>query len=136
MKRLRRQRGATLVELALVVLVFFTLILGIVEFGRAYNIYQNITNAAREGARYSVAPFEDSNNLPSPDQVTAQVQKYLDSSNVKGATVQVNQTVAGTMSGLPVVSTEVDVTAPYEFLFFPFGTINMKTKSVMLNETN
>ena len=123
-------------ELAVVVLVFFTLIMGIVEFGRAYNIYQNITDAAREGARFSVAPYENSNNLPTSDQVSAQVQKFLDSANVKGATVQVNQTLAGSMSGLPVVSTEVDVTAPYQFLFFPFGTVNMSTKSVMLNETN
>ena len=48
--------GAELFEFALVVPLFFMLLLGIVWLGRAYNVYETITRAAREGARYAVLP--------------------------------------------------------------------------------
>lgn len=38
-------------EFALLVPVLIMLLLGILEFGRAYNIQTTLTNAAREGAR-------------------------------------------------------------------------------------
>jgi Flp pilus assembly protein TadG len=45
------RRGAALVELAMVLPIFVTVTLGIVEFGRAMMVAQLVTNAAREGAR-------------------------------------------------------------------------------------
>jgi Flp pilus assembly protein TadG len=50
------QRGAELFEFALVLPVLLMLLLGIIWMGRAYNVYQTITRAAREGARYAVLP--------------------------------------------------------------------------------
>lgn len=50
------ERGAQLVEAALVLPLFLALVVGIFWMGRAYNIYQTITRAAREGARFAVAP--------------------------------------------------------------------------------
>lgn len=43
-----------MVEMALVLPVFFMVVLGIVEFGRAMMVAQLVTNAAREGARIGV----------------------------------------------------------------------------------
>jgi Flp pilus assembly protein TadG len=54
--RFMDQSGAELVEAALVMVYLFTLLIGIVWLGRAYNIYATMTRAAREGARYAVAP--------------------------------------------------------------------------------
>ncbi|PLC12149.1 hypothetical protein AUQ48_07750 [Kocuria flava] len=51
MIRLRSQRGAAAVEFALVVPVLLALLLGIIEFGRAYNVQISLTHAAREAAR-------------------------------------------------------------------------------------
>jgi Flp pilus assembly protein TadG len=48
--------GAELVEAAFVMPLLLMLLLGIVWMGRAYNIYETITRAAREGARYAVLP--------------------------------------------------------------------------------
>lgn len=45
------ERGAAAVEFALLVPILIMIILGIVEFGRAYNVQVSLTNAAREGAR-------------------------------------------------------------------------------------
>ncbi|MFW6136197.1 MAG: TadE/TadG family type IV pilus assembly protein, partial [Chloroflexota bacterium] len=49
--RHRRQRGASLVELALVLFILLLILAGIVDFGRVFNHYVVITNASREGAR-------------------------------------------------------------------------------------
>ena len=49
--RNRRQGGASLVELALVLFLLVLLLAAVVDFGRAYNSYIVITNASREGAR-------------------------------------------------------------------------------------
>lgn len=45
------ERGAVAVEFALVLPVLLLLLLGIVEFGHAYNAQISLTHAAREGAR-------------------------------------------------------------------------------------
>jgi|YelNatPaOPRAMG01_1025707.scaffolds.fasta_scaffold31158_3 Flp pilus assembly protein TadG len=50
------EAGAELFEAALVLPLLLTLLLGIFWMGRAYNIYETITRAAREGARYAVLP--------------------------------------------------------------------------------
>ena len=52
----RREAGAEIVEFAFVVPILVMLLLGLVWMSRAYNVYQTITRAAREGARYAVLP--------------------------------------------------------------------------------
>lgn len=51
MRRFRSDSGAAAVEFALVVPILILLVLGIVEFGRAYNIQNSLSAAAREGVR-------------------------------------------------------------------------------------
>lgn len=48
------RRGATLVELAIVLPVFMMVVMGIVEFGRGMMVGQLVMNAARHGARLAV----------------------------------------------------------------------------------
>lgn len=47
----RRRRGAVLVEAAVVLPVLFTMILGILEIGRAFEARGIVANAARQAAR-------------------------------------------------------------------------------------
>jgi Flp pilus assembly protein TadG len=47
----RADSAAELLEVAFVLPVLLSLIIGMVSFARAYNAYQTITRAAREGAR-------------------------------------------------------------------------------------
>lgn len=60
------QAGAELFEFALVLPLLLALVLGIIWIGRAYNIYETITRAAREGVRYAVLPSSVAagDNLP------------------------------------------------------------------------
>ncbi len=50
-KQLRSERGATAVEFAFVVPLLILLVLGIAEFGRAFQVQGTISAAAREGVR-------------------------------------------------------------------------------------
>jgi Flp pilus assembly protein TadG len=55
MRDLDEQSGATAVEFALVAVLFFTLVFGILAFGWFLWTQQALTAAAREGARYGIA---------------------------------------------------------------------------------
>jgi Flp pilus assembly protein TadG len=48
---LRNERGATAVEFALIVPLLILLVLGIAEFGRAFQVQGTLSAAAREGVR-------------------------------------------------------------------------------------
>ncbi len=52
----RTDRGAALVEFALVLPLLLVIIGGIVDFGFLFQRYEVVTNAAREGARLAVLP--------------------------------------------------------------------------------
>lgn len=49
--KIRDEEAAEIFEAALVVPLLLTLLLGVISIGRAYNVYESMTRAAREGAR-------------------------------------------------------------------------------------
>jgi Flp pilus assembly protein TadG len=51
-RRLRKDRGQSLVEFALALPIFLILVMGIIDFSWGLKSWISITNAAREGARY------------------------------------------------------------------------------------
>lgn len=57
--RITKEKGAVAVEFAIVLPVFLLLVLGIFEFGRAYNIQISLSEAARESARYMAIHAKD-----------------------------------------------------------------------------
>jgi Flp pilus assembly protein TadG len=64
-RRCRRgDRGAAAVELALVSLLLVTMLFAIVEFGRAVWMYQALTSASREAARYGITNAATSTSVP------------------------------------------------------------------------
>lgn len=54
-RRWNRTSGSQLVEMALILPILLSLLLGVVWVGRAYNIYETMTRGAREGARVAAA---------------------------------------------------------------------------------
>ena len=48
------ERGTTIAEFAMVALLFFTLIFGIIEFGRLLYTHNALADATRRGARFAV----------------------------------------------------------------------------------
>jgi Flp pilus assembly protein TadG len=80
----RRRRGASAVELALILPFFVTLILGCVDFGRFAYTYIAVTNAARAGAAWEM--MNPPGNMASPSA---------------GWQNQVKQASSDEMSGMP-----------------------------------
>src|SRR4051812_2898863 len=53
-RRMRDERGAALVEFAIVLPVLLLIIFGIIDFGSTYNDYQSLRSGVRDGTRDSV----------------------------------------------------------------------------------
>jgi Flp pilus assembly protein TadG len=119
LQRARRQDGAALVETAFVLPIMLLVCIGILEFGRAYQSWQVVTNASREGARVAVLPdYSDAS-------VRARVKTYLKNGGLSAAvvdstatdiqitntTINVNET--GTVTA---PATRVQVHYPFEFM--------------------
>jgi Flp pilus assembly protein TadG len=137
MRNRRHQQGATIVEAALIMLLFFTLVFSVVELGRVLNVYHTITNAAREGARYSVAPFPGiAGTLPTSANVRAQVCTFLTSASLPCTGITVNQSLVQTVNGISTTFTQVNVSTPYNWLILPLSPLTLTTQAVMRNETN
>jgi Flp pilus assembly protein TadG len=98
---LRRHSGQSMVEFAVLAPIFFLLLLGTIDLGRAVYIYNTISDAAREGTRAAI-PFDTP--LPNNAAVIAAVQSKLGG----GFTLQVDTLCAGLPAGgsCPTVPTE------------------------------
>jgi len=105
--RLRRmwpdERGQSLVELALVLPLLLLLVVGIIDFGRAYNNYIIITNAAREGAR-AASHFPDQ-----PEYVKTVVRQEAADSGLDAEAISI------TISGGALSGDMIEVSAEYDF---------------------
>src|SRR5688572_9480173 len=85
---LKNQRGAALLETAITIPLVLLIAVSIFEFGRAYQTWQILTNAAREGARVAVI----SENTDA--QVTSMVRAYMTNGGLPAAasaTVNINR---------------------------------------------
>lgn len=71
---IKRHSGQSMVEFAILAPIFFLLLLGTIDLGRAIYIYNTISDAAREGTRAAI-PFD--NPLPSNATVVAAVQSKM-----------------------------------------------------------
>ena len=85
----RSERGQALAEFALVLPLILFFIAGILEFGRAWNIKQAITDAAREGARYAVVQDQ---SITSTDDVRAKIEERLALSGIDSAVIDFSGT--------------------------------------------
>jgi Flp pilus assembly protein TadG len=110
---LASDRGQALVETALVLPLLLLVAVGIFEFGRAYQTYQVLTNAAREGARLAVLP--DSTT----DDVQSRVVAYMQGGaldNYGNATIAVNQNATLSAGATTASASVVTVTYPFSFM--------------------
>ena len=118
MTRIRRfiadERGAAILETALTLPLVLLVSVGIFEFGRAYQTWQVLTNAAREGARLAVLPN------PVAGAVDARVRSYLTSgqlANAASATIVVDPKATVSIGGGATASASlVTVTYPFQFV--------------------
>lgn len=147
MRRARRQDGQALIEAALVIPLLLLISVGIFEFGRAYQTWQILTNAAREGARMAVVPYN-----PGTAAIQSRVQQYmrdgqLPASAIAAAAVNIvpdTISIAGAAGPVSVAATRVTISYPFDFMVLrPVarlmsrnigGPISIQASSIMRNE--
>ena len=108
-KRLRNQRGAALIETAITIPLVLLVSVGIFEFGRAYQTWQVLTNAAREGARIAVLQRH------TDAQVTTTVRNYLTGGQLPNAGTASIDIVRNVPFGATTAS-RVTVNYPFQFM--------------------
>lgn len=121
------ERGSALIEAALTLPLLLLVSVGIFEFGRAFQTWQVLTNAAREGARIAVLPGAAASD------VQTRVRQYLQAGQLggyAGATIDVNR-AASIAIGAGTASTSV-VTVNYPFNFM---VLNPVARLVVSNST-
>ena len=142
MKRIRNEKGAALLEAAITVPIILLISVGIFEFGRAYQTWQVLTNASREGARMAVITGS------TDAAVTARVRSYMQAgslSNYATAAVTIQRNVALTATD---TASQIQIDYPFQFmvlnpvvrLIAPTDTttgapITMRSSALMRNES-
>jgi Flp pilus assembly protein TadG len=124
--------GQALVEFALILPVVLLMMVGILEFSRAWNLHQALTDATREGARRAaVADIKMDNQ----DSVKAAVWRGISQAGydpaAAGASYSVTITGNWKTTGDNI---NVDVRFPYRFWVLPFRDIMMRSTFTMRNE--
>jgi Flp pilus assembly protein TadG len=133
------QRGTVLVESAMTLLLLFVILLGIIESGRFLHIQQTLTDAAREGARLSVAPISQTSTVATEEEIEAEVERFLDAARINDADIEVERPVVIDTSGVLTEFTRVRVEVPYEILtlsMFSDLQVTLKGEALMRNETS
>ena len=136
--RFRSERGAELVEFAMVAPILIFIIAGIVDFGMMFRTYEAVTNAAREGARVGVLPgYADAD-------VQNRVDLYLAASGLSGAHTTTVQNVAVATTAGTFTARAVTLNYTYQLAILgaaaplfggSFGTVNLNAVSVMRTES-
>ncbi|HUP90326.1 MAG TPA: TadE/TadG family type IV pilus assembly protein [Longimicrobiales bacterium] len=120
------ERGSAAVEFALVTPVLLLVLLGMVEFGRAWNARQTVTEAARAGARVAAVAEQ-----ASADSARKAVFRVL-----KGAALDTSKAVITVQgeTGNQGTPTTVKVQYSYPFLFLSGASAGNK-RSLLLQSS-
>jgi Flp pilus assembly protein TadG len=139
-RSLGNDRGAAPLEVAITVPVILMICVGIFEFGRAYQTWQVLTNAAREGAKIAVAAGA------TDAQVESVVRGHMRAGQLPNAAIAPvildrHVTVGG------AAGTQVTISYPFDFLMLkpaahlvkPVSTtgapLTMSAVAIMRNES-
>jgi Flp pilus assembly protein TadG len=117
---LRRTKGSTAMECAIVLPFFLLLIAGIMDFGNLYYQSHNVNEAAREGARVAAVggTFQE---------VSTTVKKF-------GDQLEFSMNPSTPVSGQPVtvtVTESVSIITPLIGKFFPSNPVTVMGTTVM-----
>ena len=153
MTRRRRHRwpnrkGQALVEFALVLPLVLLLVVGMLEFAKAWNLHQTLTDAVREGSRRALLADDPDKPLAAEqDSVYAPMWRFLaqagyDPTYASMGICNTPSTSCGSTSRPAAESNfkmsgeniTVTVSFPYRFWVLPFRTITMKSSLTVRTE--
>jgi Flp pilus assembly protein TadG len=138
-RRWGSERGAELIEFAIVLPILMLLVAGIFDFGMMFRTFEAVTNAAREGARVAVLPGYELNV-----DVESRVNAYLNASGLNNANSVTSPNITVATSAGTFTARQVTVVYNYPFVVLggvaplfggSFGSIDLTARSVMRTET-
>ena len=126
---MRDQRGAAVIEMAIVLPVLILFIYGIFQVGILYQANAGMQHALGEGARFAVLckPVSNGCNVSADAAIKAKMNAAVFGTKPGTFTIPDPSTTSG------VMTLTVNYTQPMNFLFFAGPTVNMtRTKKVYL----
>jgi Flp pilus assembly protein TadG len=124
----RGDDGAALIEAAFVLPLLLFVSIGIIEFGRAFQTWQIVTNAAREGARVAVL------SGMTDDAVKTRVKDYLNMgiSAPASAAITIDRATTVSIGGAATApASRVQVDYPFTFIVMqPIAQLLVKGSTV------
>jgi Flp pilus assembly protein TadG len=113
---IRGEKGAALVEFALVIPVLLLVLFGTLEFAKAFNYWIDETHLAAEGARWAVV-----NSNPGGGTLQQYIQQQADSSELRGlAHVCISFPTNSSTGTSRQVGDPVKVTIKSDYNWMPF----------------
>jgi Flp pilus assembly protein TadG len=134
-ERRHGRAGAALIETALTLALFLTVLFGIIETSLAAYAYHFISHAAREGTRYAIVRGKACNTFASACPATADdIQAHVRSLAFPGINETIGVVTTWSPTNDPGGLVQVAVTYPYHLSlpFMPVMTINMTSTSEMV----
>jgi Flp pilus assembly protein TadG len=130
------ERGQAAVEFALILPLLLMLILGVIEFGRAWNLAQVATDAVRESARRCVL---GDNTVFTAAWVDVDIRNRMAAAGVPTTAGTVEISSPGATAGAECENSDNPVTItlriPYSWMFFRvFPAITLTSSFTMRNE--
>jgi Flp pilus assembly protein TadG len=124
------ERGATLVEAALVLPLLLLVVLGILDFGLLFWRFESVTNAAREGARVAILPGY------STTDVENRIEQYLANAGLTGTPTIAVVAPAGVDVGGGTCITMTGATVSYPHDYFLVGALVSYFNGTSLTSTS
>jgi Flp pilus assembly protein TadG len=116
-QKIKNQRGAALVEFAIVLPLLLVLVFGMIEFSIMFYDKAVITNASREGARAGIV-YDFPNRIPE-SEISSTVSTYCSGRLITfGSANPANTTISGTCVNAGDTIT-VTVSYLYDYLVLP-----------------
>ena len=110
----RDARGTAVVEFALIFPVLAMLVFGVIDFGRAFFLRNNLVSSVREGARFGAA-LPDPCSTASRTLIQARVQQYVTSFGGTSVSPTVDTSAGGCSPTAGVVTDVVVRITGYTF---------------------
>jgi Flp pilus assembly protein TadG len=139
----KSEKGTEIVEFAVCLPIVALLLIGMMDFGHAFNLKQQLNNAAREGARFATNQNTSDLTQTTPSSITAVrdvIANYLSNAHLKTCglataapskvgmtwTYTANSNCPGTLTltiqrGLTTVANGTTLTLTRVTLQYPFG---------------
>jgi Flp pilus assembly protein TadG len=125
------ERGTSLAEFGLSFLLLFSILFGIVDFGRALYAYDAISDAARIGTRFAIVRGSSSGSPASASTIASFVE-YNCCAGLTPTAIAVNTTWSPNNNPGSTVNVQVSYTLHFMLPYLPTWSVPMSASSQMV----